>query len=343
MYKFNKYAILVFTLSLFGSSFSLNNSVAYSQEVTTVSEEAQMLYDDAIELKKKGNTKDAIVSYVKALRKDRTILAYDDNGLISAAYDDSVAKLKESPEDIKLLEVCGFLSSVGFSDNETAIKYYNKIIELVDDPKIKDRTQNLVDRLVATNQAQQEFDRANAVQDRDERVKFWAEMEKADNFSAEQERAAEVSGRLNDAYASLESLQNKVPQMEQELSDLKESYEKADRLWYTLKDELYERRRRRLKNEIAAKESELESAKKELKKAEKEVENLEKEDEKIKQDQENSTFNEQPKDKADDDSEDSDEDSAFNENKNDYSDEPSDEYKDDESHSKKIDELIDDL
>ena len=290
MLKFRNSALLFASLMLFSPALSINTCSVFAQDQTTVSEEAKELYQEAIEYQKKSKMSEAIDSYIKALRKDRTVLAFDDNGLIEAAYADSVAKLKESPDDIKLLEVCGFLASVGFSDNKTAIGYYEKIVELVDDEGVKARTNLLIGRLNATMQAQQEYDSAVISSLRDERIKSWAEMEKVDEFTEKQAKASDLSDRLSDAYSNRESLQNKVPQLEEELNELQESYDKADRLWYTLKDELYERRRRRLKNDIAAKKEELEAAKKELKSAEKEVTKLEKEDEKMRQEEEESAF-----------------------------------------------------
>lgn len=304
MRNFRSSIILASALTLF--SFSNNVPVCYAQAGTTVSEEAQSLYEKALDFQKKGKMRDAISSYVQALRKDRTVLAFDDNGLIDAAYADSVNKLKESPDDVKLLELCGFLSSVGFSDNATAITYYEKIVELVEDEGVKARTQNLIERLRATSDAQQAYDKAVASSLRDERIKTWSEMEKIDSFNEEKAKASDVAGRLKDAYSNRESLENKIPQLEEELKELQESYDKTDRLWYTLKDELYERRRRRLKNDLAAKKEELAAAKKELKAAEKEVANLEKLDEEYNKQQEDSAFN------PSDDGDPEDEDSAFN-------------------------------
>lgn len=309
MGTFRTFAVLVTALTIVAPNFSrLSGGIAgaFAQETTTVSDEAQLLYEDAIEQKKKGRLAEAITSYISALRKDRTVLAFDDSGLIQASYDDAVAKLKAAPEDVKLLELCGFLASVGFSDNKTAISYYEKIIDLVKDEGVKNRTQNLIERLYATSQAQQTYDAAVAASMRDERIKAWAEMEKIDNFTQERSEANERSERLNEAYSNRESLQNRVPQLEDELKELQEAYDKADRLWYTLKDELYERRRRRLKNDLAAKEEEIAVAKKELKSVESEVAKLEKLDNEARRTEESSAFN------PSDDREPEDEDSAFN-------------------------------
>ena len=324
MRKFRSYAVLLAALTIFSPTFSYGPGSVFAQESTTVSEEAKMLYEDAIGLKKKGKLKEAINSYIKALRKDRTILAFDDEGLIEASYNDSLDKLKESPDDIKLLEVCGFISSVGYSDNKTAITYYEKIVSLVDDEGVKERTQNLIQRLKTAAEAQSAYDSAVAAEMRDERIKTWAEMERIDDFAEENSKSAARAEKLNDAYSERESLQNKIPQLEDELKELQESYDKADRLWYTLKDELYERRRRRLKNDLAAKKEELSAAKSELSSLERTVAKLEKEDEAAKEKEEKSAFNRR-RDADKTDSEDTeDEDSAFNSNPSDNGSDESD-------------------
>ena len=348
MRKFHCYAVLFSALTIFTPTFYNSNSL-FAPENTTVSEEAQKLYDEAIVFKKKGKLNDAINSYIKALRKDRTILAFDDEGLIEASYTDSVNKLKDSPDDIKLLEVCGFLASVGFSDNKTAITYYEKIVELVDDPSVKERTKNLITRLDASAAAQHAYDSAVAAEKRDERIKSWAEMERIDDFAEEQSKSTDRAEKLNDAYSERESLQNKIPQLEDELKELQESYDKADRLWYTLKDELYERRRRRLKNDLAAKKEELSSAKRELQSLERQVSQLEKEDEAAKKKESNSALNKRSIDEVDENQEE-DEDSAFNpepseseeyeEAPNEDSDSEEDEYSE-EALSKQADEMSD--
>ncbi len=342
MRKLRSYAVLLAALTIIGPSFPNKSYPVFAQEGSTVSEEAKMLYDEAIGLKKKGKLKEAINSYVKALRKDRTILAFDDEGLIEASYKDSVAKLNESPEDIKLLEVCGFLASVGYSDNKTAITYYEKIVGLVDDEGVKERTQNLIERLKAAAEAQHSYDSAVAAEMRDERIKTWAEMEKIDDFAEENSKSAARAEKLNDAYSERESLQNKIPQLEDELKELQESYDKADRLWYTLKDELYERRRRRLKNDLAAKKEELSAAKSQLNSLEKTVASLEKEDEIAKAKEEKSAFNRNRNTDNSDSDDEEDEDSAFNSNpSNRDSDDSSGDYEEAEESSDEDDKSDD--
>ncbi|HAE41245.1 MAG TPA: hypothetical protein DCG57_21825, partial [Candidatus Riflebacteria bacterium] len=66
--------------------------------------------------------------------------------------------------------------------------------------------------------------------------------------------------------------------LEQELKELQDEYEKANRLFYSVSDNaMYERRRRRLKDDVAAKEKEVEAAKAELSDVESTTSALEKE------------------------------------------------------------------
>lgn len=368
MRSFRSFAVLATALTILTPSLTDKVSRIYAQE-TTISEDAQLLYDEAVEFKKKGKTSQAVDSYMKALRIDRTILALDDNGLIDASYKDCMDKLSKSPNDVKLLETCGFLSSVGYSDNATAITYYEKIIELVDDESVKEKTKGLIERLKASAEAQQSYDSEVSASMRDERLKTWAEMEKLSKFSEDQAEAAERAEKLSNAYSDRESLQNTVPQLEEELNQLQEDYDKADRLWYTLKDELYERRRRRLKNDLAAKKEELQKAKNELAQAEREVTRLEREDndykaaqsqepfnnlqEKPEQD-ENSAFNEDVESNRSLSSNISDESSSESDESEENSDEPQEEASDDNTESsdeelseekrqEQIDNLIDNL
>lgn len=75
-------------------------------------ESAEILFEEALELKRSGNLTDALDSFAKAIRSDRSILANDDQGLIEALKKDCEAKLKTSPDDIKVLELLGFVHAV---------------------------------------------------------------------------------------------------------------------------------------------------------------------------------------------------------------------------------------
>ncbi|MDD3147524.1 MAG: hypothetical protein PHD82_09490 [Candidatus Riflebacteria bacterium] len=227
-------------------------------------EDAQILYDEAVDLKKQGNMAAAIESYTKAMRLDRSILALDDFGLIEALKKDCEEKLQKSPDDVKLLETLGFVFAVCYSDHQSAIACYEKVFNLVTDDTVKERTSSLIARLRETEQAQASYQQEISAQLRDERLKTWSEMEKLEKFGDENAALQEKSSQLAEAYKVKDSLKNKVPQLSDELKELQEEYDKANRLWFSLKDDLYERRRRRLKDDIAAKEAELAEARSEL-------------------------------------------------------------------------------
>lgn len=231
-------------------------------------EDAQILYDEALDLKKQGNLAAAIDSYGRAMRLDRSILAQDDHGLIDALKKDCEEKLLKTPDDVKLLETLGFVFAVCYSDHKSAIECYEKVFNLVSDEKVKERTAGLIERLRETEQVQASYQDEVSAQLRDERLKSWSEMERLDKFGEENAQIQEKSSKLAEAYKEKDSLKNKVPQLESELKELQEEYDKANRLWYSLKDDLYERRRRRLKDDIAVKEKEVAAAREELEEVE---------------------------------------------------------------------------
>ena len=251
---------------------------AFAQKAEVdIKEEADILYEEALQLKKQGELKKAIEAYHQAMRTDRGILAYDDAGLIEALKSDCQKKLEENPEDVKTIETLAFVEAVCYSDYESAINNYNKVIELVEDEDVKEKTRMLVERLQATAEMQQEYQMEIVQEMREERLQSWAEMEKADKLAQQAAQAQEKSDRLSEMYKQKDSLANRVPQLKEELKELREAYDKADRLWYALKDDLYYRRRRRLEDDVEAKEKELENAEKRLAEVEETTSRLEKE------------------------------------------------------------------
>lgn len=241
------------------------SSSCYAQKAEVdVEEEANILYEEALELKQQGNLPGAIEAYMNAMRKDRSILAFDDGGLIEDLKKNCEDKLEKDPSNVKTLETLGFVNAVCYSDYNSAISYYEKVVELVDDEAVKDKTNTLIARLKATSEAQQQYQTEVVSQMREERLKSWSEMERVDKFGQETAAAQEKSRQLANMYKEKDSLKNRVPQLEQELKDLKEEYEKANRMWYSLKEDLYYRKRRRLKDDIAVKEKEVEEATEQL-------------------------------------------------------------------------------
>lgn len=242
-----------------------------------IQEEADILYEEALQLKKQGELKKAIEAYHQAMRTDRGILAYDDAGLIEALKSDCEKRLQEDPKDVKTIETLAFVEAVCYSNYQEAIKNYNRVIELVEDDDVKEKTRMLVERLQATAEMQQEYQMEIAQEMREERLQSWAEMEKADKLAQQSAQAQETADELADMYKQKDSLANRVPQLEEELRELREEYDKANRLWYALKDDLYYRRRRRLEDDVEAKEKELQEARNRLSEVENTTARLEKE------------------------------------------------------------------
>ncbi|MFZ5949808.1 MAG: hypothetical protein ACOYXC_03830, partial [Candidatus Rifleibacteriota bacterium] len=242
-----------------------------------INEEANILYQEALALKKQGNVEKAVDAYHRAMRKDRGILAFDDEGLIEALKKDCEQKLEKDPNDVKTIETLAFVNAVCYSDYQAAIKNYEKVVELVTDQAVKEKTVALIERLKATAEAQQQYQTEVAQEIREERLKSWSEMERIERYGEEAAEAQEKARALAEKYKEKDSLKNRVPQLEQELSDMREDLEKAKRMWYSLKDDLYDRRRRRLEDEIEVKEKELSEAREELEGVEEETAQLERE------------------------------------------------------------------
>ncbi|MDD3000278.1 MAG: hypothetical protein PHF29_00805 [Candidatus Riflebacteria bacterium] len=240
-----------------------------------IKDEAQILYEEAMNYKQQNNNEKAVETYEKALRADRAVLAFNDDGLVEMLRDSVKTRLEKEPENVKLWETMGFIQAVCYSDNKSAIESYEKVVTLVTDENVKERTRALIDRLRETEEILASYKTEVTSQLRDERLKSWSELEKSEKFAEDQAEKEQRASRLEQAYKDKEELQNVVPQLEEELKELQDAYDKANRLWFALNDELYERRRRRLKDQIAEKEQEVASAKSRLQRAESESASLE--------------------------------------------------------------------
>lgn len=235
-------------------------------------ESAEILYEEALELKKSGKLSNAVSSYYKAMRLDRSVLALDDCGLIEELKKDCETKLKNNPDDEKTLETMGFLQVVCYSDFDKSVEYYQRLLAVVKEENVKERVSLLIERLKEMSKVQNEYSADVSAKMRDERLKSWSEIEKLDRLGKESEKAAQRADELNEVSSLKEDLENRVPQLKQELDEMQEEYDRTDRLYYTHESgelhDMYERRRRRLKNELAAKTSELADAEQALKTAE---------------------------------------------------------------------------
>jgi len=274
-------------ITLLGVFMIFTCSTSFSQNIK---DEAQILYEEAINFKQQNNNEKAIETYEKALRADRAVLALNDDGLVEMLRDSVKTRLEKEPNNVKLWETMGFIQAVCYSDNIGAIESYEKVVSLVTDENVKERTRTLIDRLKETEQLLASYKTEVTSQLRDERLKSWSELEKSEKFAEDQAEKEQRASRLEQAYKDREELQNVVPQLEEELKELQDAYDKANRLWFALNDELYERRRRRLKDQVAEKEQEVASAKSRLQRAESESASLEALVEKDKEKEEKTPF-----------------------------------------------------
>lgn len=264
---------LIFALFLLLASVSC--STLHGQNYTDSMSDAKILYDEAIEQKAAGNIEVAVEAFEKAVRKDRSILANDDHGLIEELRKKFESGLKENPDDLKMHEGMGFVLAVCYADLAGAISHYERVLELSADESVKERTGRLIDRLRVMHDMSVQGKQDISSQVREERLRAWAQMEKQDSAARAAEDSQRLADRLSDLYRSRDELEVRIPQLEEQLQELHEEHDRARRLWFSLNDELYDRRRRRLKKQVSEKEEELGKLKSTFDAAVKEVEKLE--------------------------------------------------------------------
>lgn len=243
--------------------------------------DARILFDEAIELKTEGNIPDALATFEKAIRKNRGVLSLDDQGLVALLYESYKKQLEEKPDDIKVLEGMAFIRAVCFGEMGEAIKLYEKVLELATDNDVKWKTKALLERLAAIRDMSVQIREEQTSNLREERLKSWAELEKQDRLAQQAIDSRQRADTIADLYRSKDELDTRIPQLEDEVKELKDEFERARRLWFTLNDDLYDRRRRRLEREVADKEQELQKAKSTYSKAVSEIEKIEKADDAI--------------------------------------------------------------
>ncbi len=253
----------VIFLSFFLSSISL-----FAQEIDS---EAQSLYNQALKLQKAGKLDEAADVYFQSIRRDRTVLVLNDFGLVKILRDNLAAQVEKDPENLQLLESLGFVSATAYSDAPTAIKCYEKIMSLTDDPGVKAKTSALIEHLRYRYDMRMEYQQAVREERQARRLREWEEMDRLAVSAQESAYRDSVSMNLSEAYATKSDLENRIPQLESEVEDLKDAIATARRLWHSTNNEIYESRRRRYERELAEKDSQLQTMKSTLAKAETDI------------------------------------------------------------------------
>lgn len=242
-------------------------------------EEAKLLLQEAITQKRGGKLEDALKTFEKALRTNRSILGLDDEGLIAALQKHYETMTASSTDDVVSLESLGFIHAVCHSDFDKAITYYKKVLDLTSDEKVKTKTQALIDRLTAQAEMTRSQVDADTQKSRDERVKEWNEMEKQQSLSVVSERIKQREDRLRDLTRSKEELEVRLPQMEDKIKEIEEERDKADLLWRTTENRMYRRKRERLATDIENQKGDIEKNRRKLDTMSTEIEKLTKESE----------------------------------------------------------------
>ncbi|HNV69855.1 MAG TPA: hypothetical protein PKO06_09170 [Candidatus Ozemobacteraceae bacterium] len=226
--------------------------------------EGRKQYEEALKLKRSGKWDDAIQMYEKAIRADRSILGDDDEGLMTALQKTYETKLASDSENLYLLEGLGYISAVGFSDFDKAIRYYQKVVELSKDEAVKERTGNLIERLRAQADLAKQMTADVSAQSREDRIKQWAELEKQDAAAAQAEKSQQREEKLSELYTKRDDLEARMPQIEDEIKNLQEDVDHNRRMYLNSNDRTYKRRQDRLEDDLESKKRELQRIKDDL-------------------------------------------------------------------------------
>ncbi len=226
--------------------------------------EGRKQYEEALKLKRSGKWDEAIQTYEKAIRIDRGVLGEDDEGLMTALQKMYETRLASDPENLYLLEGLGYISAVGFSDFEKAVRYYQKVVELSKDQAVKERTENLIQRLRAQADLARQMAADSSSKSREDRIKQWAELEKNDAAAAAAEKAQQREEKLSELYAKRDDLEARMPQIEDEIKNLQEDVDHNRRMYLNSNDRTYKRRQDRLEDDLESKKRELQRIKDDL-------------------------------------------------------------------------------
>ena len=174
-------------------------------------QDAKVLFQEALKLRKEGKGADALRTFEKSIRMNRGVLSEDDQGLVQELREEYSRKLASAPEDVALLEGMAFIHAVCESDYAKAVELYSKVLAKATDPEVKTRTERLIERLRGLQEANRSTTDDIAARHREERVKAWAEMEKHDDLAAKAE-----AKRLEAAKAEAARLREELTQQARE-------------------------------------------------------------------------------------------------------------------------------
>jgi len=240
-------------------------------------QDAKVLFQEALKLRKEGKGADALRTFEKSIRMNRGVLSEDDQGLVQELREEYSRKLASAPEDVALLEGMAFIHAVCESDYAKAVELYSKVLAKATDPEVKTRTERLIERLRGLQEANRSTTDDIAARHREERVKAWAEMEKHDDLAAKAEAKQQKEEKLSEMYRRRDDLDARQPSLEDEIKSLEDEVERAHRMYLTTNERRYKWKEDRLEADLNNKKKEIEKNKGELAKLQKDIDKLNKE------------------------------------------------------------------
>ena len=261
--------LTILSFSIMATSQSFER--CWAQE-TDIRVEAKSLFAEALKLKKAGKTEDAAKTFENAVRKDRSILGEDDNGLITLLREMYAKRVSASPEDGEALEGMGFVASVCDADYAKAIEHYSKAVSLTSDDQTKTRLTGLIDgfkaQLAATGGSSSATSSSTGTTGNSPNPPDEVQMPASGTGNPGANDPAEATARreakVNDLTRSKEEKENRLPQLEAEIKTVEEEIERNHRMYLSSNDRRYKRKEDAGEQEVATKKRQIEKLRKEI-------------------------------------------------------------------------------
>ncbi|MFZ2958631.1 MAG: hypothetical protein WA705_17215 [Candidatus Ozemobacteraceae bacterium] len=262
-----RWALVLAVLACSSPGITPSYERCWAQEADSKGE-AKSLFTEALNLKKAGKFDDAAKNFEKAVRKDRSILGDDDNGLIGLLREMYAKRITASPEDVEALEGAGFVASVCDADYAKAIEQYSKLVSLTKDEQVKTRVTGLIDvlkaQLAATGAGSSSSGTSGSLPKPEAAPQNPASGSENPDAPDKIEAAARREAKMSELTRSKEEKENRLPQLEAEIKSIEDENERNHRMYLSTNDRRYKRKEDTGEQGIEAKKREIEKLRGEI-------------------------------------------------------------------------------
>ncbi|MBF0499803.1 MAG: hypothetical protein HQM09_06705 [Candidatus Riflebacteria bacterium] len=203
-------------------------------------QEAQKLFKEALGLKQAGKFEDAARTFEKAVKKDRSVLGEDDNGLIKALRELYSKRIEKNPSDVEALEGMGFVTSVCEADFATAIGHYTKVVSLTQDAQVKARVTGLIDGLKAQLAASGQAPSSAGSRPAGDSSATASGSANPDSPAAK--ATAKSEEKLKELTRSKDDMEDRCSKIEADIKSQEEENERNHRMYLSSNDRRYKRK-----------------------------------------------------------------------------------------------------